>query len=583
MGQGQPKARRHGAVRGVGIWLMLAMMMMCAWASGAARAQAPFPSSADPALVPRQVQPEPTPQQPEGPIIERPREVIQAPPGADQIRFVLTKVEIDGATVYTPEQLRSFYESYLGTEISLLTVYQVAEAIGAKYGEDGYILSLAAVPAQRIRDGVVRIQVIEGYVDKIVVEGDAIKDSDRIKRIAEKITTFRPLKNDQLERYLLLINDIPGVSARGVLRPSATPGASDLVLVGERKRFDGYTSADNRGTRYVGPYQFQLGGAANNLLGFNESTGLRGIITSQTNELRMVDFDHDEPVSDEGTRAKLQIQASKVEPGYTLKPQEITSNQYYGALGGSHPIIRSRTENWSVRSRLDMRNVTVEEFNGATLVSEDRIRALRVGTSYDIVDTMLNAPAVSLVGIEVGQGLNMLNATPTGSANLSRSDGHSQFTKLGFEGQRLQTLGGGFNLLLAAIGQYSFSGLLASEEFAFGGAQYGRGFDPAELVGDQGIAAKAELQWGQTLGDSFLRDYQIYIFFDGGAVWQIQAVPGTKWAASATSTGFGVRLNVLDNYSGYLEVGKPITGSVAALGAEDGKNARVFFGLVARF
>lgn len=582
MGQGRSKGRKGAVFRVAGICLML-VALGGVWGPGDARAQSSIPSSADPALVPRQVQPEPAPQQPEGPTIERPREVIQAPPGADQIRFVLGKVEIDGATVYTPEQLRSFYESYLGTEISLLTVYQIAEAIGAKYGEDGYILSLAAVPAQRIRDGVVRIQVIEGYVDKIVVEGDAIKDSDRIKRIAEKITTFRPLKNDQLERYLLLINDIPGVSARGVLKPSATPGASDLVLVGERRRFDGYTSADNRGTRYVGPYQFQLGGAANGVLGLNESTGLRGIITSQTNELRMVDFDHDEPVSDEGTRAKLQLQASKVEPGYTLQSQEITSNQYYGALGGTHPIIRSRTENWSVRSRFDMRNVTVEQFNGAQLVSEDRIRAFRVATSYDIVDTALGTPAVSLAGIEVGQGVNVLNATPTGSANLSRPDGHSQFTKLGFEGQRLQTLGGGFNLLLAAIGQYSFSGLLASEEFSFGGAQYGRGFDPAELVGDQGMAAKAELQWGQSLADSFLRDYQLYIFFDAGAVWQIQPLPGTKWASSATSAGFGVRLNVLDSYSGYLEVGKPVTGSVAAMGAEDGKNARVFFGFVARF
>jgi hemolysin activation/secretion protein len=570
-------------VRIIGIWLMLALLA-CAWISSRAWAQSSqFPSSADPALVPRQVQPEPTPPPPEGPIIERPREVIQAPPGADQIRFVLNKVEIDGATVYTPEQLRQFYQSYLGTEISLLTVYQIAEAIGAKYGEDGYILSLAAVPAQRIRDGVVRIQVIEGYVDKIVVEGDAIKDSDRIKRIAEKITTFRPLKNDQLERYLLLINDIPGVSARGVLKPSATPGASDLVLVGERKRFDGYTSADNRGTRYVGPYQFQLGGSANGVLGLNESTGLRGIITSQTNELKMVDFDHDEPVSDEGTRVKLQLQASEVEPGFTLASQGITSSQYYGAFGGTHPIIRSRTENWSVRSRFDMRNVTVEQFDGAQLVSKDRIRAFRVATSYDIVDTAVGAPAVSLFGMEVGQGVNLFDATPTGSPNLSRPDGHSQFTKLNFEGQRLQTLGGGFNLLVAAIGQYSFSGLLASEEFAFGGAQYGRGFDPAELVGDQGLAAKAELQWGQSLGDSFLRDYQFYIFFDAGAVWQIQPLPGTKWASSATSTGFGVRLNVLDNYSGYLEVGKPVTGSVQALGAEDGKNARVFFGVVARF
>lgn len=576
--------RAHGGnARRAGIGMVLGLMGCFLGADTGFAQTSQLPPSADPDLVPRQVQPAPTRPPPEGPIIERPREVIQAPPGADKIRFVLNKIEVDGATVYTPEQLRPFYEKFLGTEISLLQVYGIAEAIGAKYGEDGYILSLAAVPAQRIRDGVVRIQVIEGYVDKVVVEGDAIKDSDRIKRIADKVTTFRPLRADHLERYLLLINDIPGVSARGVLRPSATPGASDLVVVGERKFFDGYASADNRGTRYVGPYQFQAGGNANGILGLNESTGLRAVVTSQTNELRLIDVSHDEPISDEGTRASAEFQAASVQPGYTLQSQDITSQQYYGALGVNHPIIRSRAKNWSVRSRFDLRNVTVEEFNGASTISEDRIRAIRLATSLDIVDTFLTEPAVSLVGMEVGQGLNVLGARPTGSANLSRPDGHSQFTKLNFEAQRLQTLGGGFNLLLAAIGQYSFSGLLASEEFTFGGAQYGRGFDPAELTGDQGVAAKVEMQWGQSLSQSILRSYQLYAFFDGGAVWQIQPVPGTKWASSATSTGFGIRANVLENYSGYLEVGKPITGSVNALGAEDGKNPRVFFATIARF
>lgn len=562
----------------------MAFLAVAAFPSGAsAQSTTQLPSSADPDFVPRQVQPPPVPRQPDEPVIQRPRDVIQPPPGADQIRFVLTKVEIDGATVYAPEELRPLYEKYLGTEISLLQIYAIAEAIGVKYGDDGYILSLAAVPAQRIRDGVVRIQVIEGYVDKIVIEGEALQRSELIQRIAGKVTTFHPLKAEQLERYLLLINDIPGVSARGILRPSATPGASDLVVVGDRKRFDGYASVDNRGTRYVGPYQIQGGVSANGILGLNESTGVRAVVTSQTNELRLVDVDHDEPISDEGTRARFAFQGAFVEPGYTLKSLEITSQQLYGAAGVTHPLIRSRAKNWSVRGRFDLRNVNVEEFNGATTISEDRIRAIRLASSYDIIDTLLGDPAVSLVGMEVGQGLNVLGARPTGSANLSRPDGHSQFTKLNFEGQRLQTLGHGFNLLLAAIGQYSFSGLLASEEFSFGGAQYGRGFDPAELTGDQGVAAKAELQWGQSLSSSFLRDYQFYVFFDAGAVWQIQPLPGTKWASSATSTGFGVRANVLDNYSAYLEVGKPVTGSVAALGAEDGKNARLFFAVVGRF
>src|SRR5690242_17096854 len=52
-----------------------------------------------------------------------------APKGAEKLRFVLKEMRIEGATVYTPEQLAAFYNSFIGQEISVAEVYAIADAI----------------------------------------------------------------------------------------------------------------------------------------------------------------------------------------------------------------------------------------------------------------------------------------------------------------------------------------------------------------------------------------------------------------------------------------------------------------------
>src|SRR5690242_13350203 len=73
-------------------------------------------------------------------------EAAPAPPvpeAAKTIRFTLERVGIEGASVFTPQQLRDIYAPYVGKEITLDVVYAMAAAITARYRDAGYFLSLA--------------------------------------------------------------------------------------------------------------------------------------------------------------------------------------------------------------------------------------------------------------------------------------------------------------------------------------------------------------------------------------------------------------------------------------------------------
>ena len=172
-------------------------------------------------------------------VSEQPQ-LVTAPEGAEAVTFRLNNIIIKGAKKIPPEKLRSFYAPLLGKEIKLTQVYEVANKITAYYREQGYILSRAFLPEQEIRDGVIQIQVVEGFVSGYRIQNPGgVKD--QIEVYAKKLMNSGPLTSENLERYLLLMNDLPGVTVRSVLVPSKeVPDSAELVLTATEKKLQGF-------------------------------------------------------------------------------------------------------------------------------------------------------------------------------------------------------------------------------------------------------------------------------------------------------------------------------------------------------
>ena len=81
--------------------------------------------------------------------IEMPRPAEVAPANADQIKFVLRDVPIEGATIYSTEQLREFYAGLINTEVTLARLFEIASQIQQKYRAHGYLLARVIVPPKR--------------------------------------------------------------------------------------------------------------------------------------------------------------------------------------------------------------------------------------------------------------------------------------------------------------------------------------------------------------------------------------------------------------------------------------------------
>lgn len=490
------------------------------------------------------------------------------------VRVTLHKIIVDGATVFTADEMSRFTAPYLGRELSGADIFALAQALTVHYRNTGYFLSVVVVPPQSLDDNTLTLRVIEGYIAAVHIEGDA-RVVERLAELADKIRASRPLQAQTLERYLLLANDLPGVQVRSVLSPSRTVGAADLTLVASVKEVEGFVSVDNYGSRYLGPNQATLGLSVNQLLGGNDQLRFVGVGTGDT-EMSYAQLGYTRVLDDEGVSVGLTLSQARTRPGDSLQPFDIRGRSDTASLSLSVPLRRTRNE--SVFMRLVYDNADIDTDILGSRTTQDRIRAVRAGLSWQLLDRL---DGQNTLDLDLSQGLGGTTAT---DLLKSRQGADGNFNKLTFEYTRFQPWSAQWGLALGLAGQWTESQpLLSSEQFALGGRRYGRAYEPAELVGDRGMALRLEPRYSGVTGDSWLRAYHLLAFWDVGEVSKVGArAAGTPISQSLASAGLGTRLFFTGNVAVQAEVAWPLTKELASA-PQDGKAARWLGSVLVRF
>lgn len=554
--------------------MVRSIRVLCGFAATLAAAAAPaqpVPGQVQPGQIERQFD-RTRPPAPGGEVLVPAVPEPRAPAGSEATRFLLQRLVLDGVTVYGEGDLRPAWQDLLGREVSLAQLYEVAQALTRRYRNDGYILSQVVVPAQTIRDGTARLQAVEGYVANVRLQGDAGAARERIEAYLRPVGQARPLHSSVLERALLLVNDLAGVSARSVLSASAQPGASDLTVSVARVPHRISLGINNRGSRFLGPWRVQADADLHGLLGGGDRSSLRLVRTLVNDELTFASAAHERPLGSGGMRLGLNAGLVEAQPevGAALPGLETSARSAGASL--SYPLVRSRLSNLSARASLAWHDGR-SDAAGIRLM-EDRVRALRLGLTWDAIDALRG---INLAEVELSQGLDAFGATdrsPTGS----RASAPADFQKATLYAARLQSLAPRWSLLAALSAQHAFANLAASEQFGYGGEHFGRAYDAAELLSDHGLAFKAELRFNGRGGD-MLRDYMVYAFYDTGRVWRRDPQPGEVRTQSAEALGAGFRFNARHGVSGYVELAVP-----NRIVAAEGKRAsRLFTGLQVNF
>ena len=529
--------------------------------------------------------------QPGGPAISVPG--IEAPPGAAETKLVIRQIRIVGATIYTAAQLAELYANVVGKKVTLQAVYDLAQRITAKYGGDGYVLSRAIVPVQRLdpNGAVVRIRVVEGYIERVEWPPELSTYRDFFSYYAGRIAAERPVNIRTIERYLLLAGDLPGLKFKNSIKPHPTKvGAAILVVEVTHKPVDFFARVDNRGTPARGPLEFLTSTTVNNLLHSHDAFTLTAAGAFKTRELQYYAANYRQVLTGEGLTYFATASYGFGRPGTEeLELLNYRTKSLYAETGLSYPVIRERERNLNVSGLWFWSNDRGSFFDmpDEPPSTHDRMRGIRLRADADSAD---QTGAINQLYFVFSQGFRGLGATQNGQDLASRLNGRVDFSKMELTVSRLQPLPlPAFSALIAAYGQYAMTPLLVSEMCGYGGRLFGRGFDPSQFISDSCFEALFELRYDVPLELKGITQAQLYGFFDHGWLHNLAPVPGTFTSVDAASFGAGLRLGWLNAVTADLTVtqvaqGEGLVGTSAVPGLVTGprKNTRFFFILGAR-
>jgi hemolysin activation/secretion protein len=505
--------------------------------------------------------------------VESPRR-SPVPRAVDELRFPLRDIRLSGATILDAQQLKHLWEKLLGTEVGLTDVVGIAEQIEAAYRERGYVLTRAFVPPQRVGDGIFQISVVEGFIKATTVEGGSPEVRRLIEAYLRPVAASHPLKTEVLERALLLANDLPGVAAAGVLRPSPDePGASDLVVTVTERPFTVAASTDNRGSRFTGPWSISGDAAYNALPGGPHQIVSSLSVTPDFQERIVGQLRYIRPIGTDGLTLSFGGTGSYGEPGADLEPLQLVTSSFAIGPRLSYPMIRTRANSLIFDGGLTFQDAAVESL-GRLNDSHDVWRVVDASATY-INNGFL--AGVSSATLGVAQGLDILAASTTGEGR-SRTDGTADFTKFTANFRRTQLIDGPLTVFGQLIGQYSTKPLFAGEEIAFGGNQIGRGYEPGAITGDSGVGASVELRWDEKFEEYYIENAQFYGFYDAARVDN----RGTGQLSPALgSAGFGVRLSLPEDISLNFELAQVLRSVPTSDNGRTG--TKLLFGAAVRF
>ncbi len=438
-------------------------------------------------------------------------------------------VVISGNEAIGDARYQEVVEQFFGEPLTDEVLERLTDELAQLAREEGFPYARTSIDEDAAALGIVEVAIDEGRIDAVEIDGDT---NAQALRMLQSLTG-RPARRHELESTLLRVSDIPGVILRGAKLKRENEQSVLVVRLGQRGP-QARLGADNYGTKAFGPVRVNASSRFFGLLTSSDElrTSVR-INPVDLDELLFVSGSYETQVTSGGVSARIGGALGETAPGGALDGADISGDTVRANASVTAPLHRSRKS--SVWAEGEVGYISIEQDELGTLLRDDTLVTASLGLRTRFA---LAGGGFVRTGLSVERGLGILGATRLGDPGASRSDGDGVFTKFRFNADTRIPVAGRLDVYLSAAGQLADRPLLASEELALGGAYRVRGYNFAEVLGDEGVYGLAELRYRVSTDDLPFDFLQLYSFIDGGYVSDIDQDFGE---GSLFSAGPGVR------------------------------------------
>ena len=447
------------------------------------------------------------------------------------------------------EALQRVVADAVGRKHSYAQLRRVVADVTRYLKAQGWLLAQAYLPHQDVSSGIVTIAIAQGKSDgNLYIEGDrSLRVSkDRLRLMAERtIKKGETFHTRSVERAVLLINDLPGVTAKGTLSPGSSPGTASLTIkASEDPLLTGALWGDNHGNRYTGALRgsgllqvndpFRIGDQANLDLTGSEGLGTAGLSYSL-------------PLGTSGLRGNVSYSFLWYELGEEYEALDANGDAQTLQARITYPILRSRRTNFSTSLKYEYKDLTDAVYD--TDVSSQSIHSGTLSIHGDHYDTFFGG------GLTTWYVSTTFGHMDEEIADIGITDTEGDYSCFHASLSRLQRLSERLIFELSWQAQFSLDNLDSSEQFSLGGPYGVRAYPVNEGLGDEGHLLNAELRYALPVPENHGK-LEAGFFYDAGHI-TLHKNPWTNSITTATGenrywlqgAGIGIEYSYNDPFS----------------------------------
>jgi len=466
--------------------------------------------------------------------------------------FMFKQIKFSGKiSVFTVHELEDLFVDHLNSAITLTQLYILTNKITDLYHSQDFFLARAFLPPQDITNGIVTIHIEEGRRD---TSAEGISTNKRAKRLKDHrvhgiidhaIPSSGPVKLQHLERAVLLIRDLPGISASVNLNKGKTQGTTKFEAeINEGPILHPWLGLDNGGSRITGEYRLNVGLNVNDPFGNGEQFRFMSVKSVGSGDMQYVRVGATKPIGYDGLNVSFDGSLLNYTAGGTLSAADSSGEARKFSISSSYPLLRTRKSNLSVHAAFDF---SVLEDRALSITTNDKeTKKIRVGLNASHSDKLLLG-GYSSAAISFEKGMLDLKVANVRAADSASTGANTQgsYSKFTYNIRRVQRNLPNFFVIGDIKGQLASDNLDSSEKFQLGGPYGVRAYPPGEAQGDIGVKVSLDAHYVINGATSF-GDLRLIGFYDWGEIQQykhIRSIPLDSPNRYSLS-GYGVGMNI---------------------------------------
>ncbi len=473
--------------------------------------------------------------------------------------FYIREYRVEGARQINQLEVEQAVNPFLGPGRTAGDVEQARAALEKAYHDKGFQTVAVGIPAQDPRRGVIRLEVVEGQVGRLRVNGARYYLPSAIKREVPSLAEGQVPDMNRVTREIVGLNRQADRRVTPVLRPGVAPGTVDIDLnVEDKLPLHGSLELNNRYS--ANTTELRLNGSLSygNLFQLGHTAGLSFQLA---------------PENPADAKVLSGYYLARVSDGVSLMLQGTKQNSDVSTLGGA--AVGGRGEIVGLRALYDLPSTArfYQNFNFGIdykdFAEDLHIGADTISSPIQYYPLTANYGASWLAERGFTEWNNSLNfhLRGLGSGGLDYSNkrygADGSYVYLRSDLAHTHDLPGGGQVFGKIQGQLASQPLINGEQFAGGGLGTARGYLEATALGDNGLFGSVELRSASLIGTpvktgSRADEWRFHAFAEGGVLGIYDALPSQTQHYNFASVGIGTRLKLLNHYNGSLDVAVPL-------------------------